>query len=215
MNDEVRVNRPMGSAIRSDMPSDMGGRRSGSKLPWIVLVIVVVVIIVVAVLFRDKWGGSKTAKSSDYQAVFLTNGQVYFGKLSDSGKYLKLNDIFYLQVNQPQIQGSQQTEQQAQTQPQLQLVKLGNELHGPMDEMSINRDQVLFFEDMKADGKVMKAIIEYKANPNAGNTGAQTPPPATGSQTPPATQPAPAVNPTPTPTPTPAPAQKAPTNTQQ
>lgn len=215
MNDEVRVSRPMGTSVRSDMPSDMGGRRGGSKLPWVVLIIVVLVIVVVAVLFRDKWGGSKTAKSSDYQAVFLTNGQVYFGKLSDSGKYLKLSDIFYLQVNQPQIQGSQQTEQQAQTQPQLQLVKLGNELHGPMDEMSINRDQVLFFEDMKADGKVMKAIIEYKANPNAGNTGAQTPPPATGTpqtQTPPAA-PAPAA--APTPTPTPAPAQKAPTNTQQ
>lgn len=212
MNEEVRVNRPVGTTIRSDMPSDMGGRRSGSKLPWVVLVVVVLVIIVVAILFRDKWGGSKAGKSSDYQAVFLTNGQVYFGKLSDAGKYLKLSDIFYLQVNQPQIQGSQQTEQQAQqaqAQPQLQLVKLGSELHGPKDEMSINRDQVLFFEDMKDDGKVMEAIKQYKANPNAANSGAQTPPPATG------TQPTPAPAAAPTPTPTPAPAQKAPTNTQQ
>ncbi len=212
MSEEVRVNRPMGTTIRSDMPSDMGGHRSGSKLPWVVLVVVVLVIVVVAILFRDKWGGSKAGKSSDYQAVFLTNGQVYFGKLSDAGKYLKLSDIFYLQVNQPQIQGSQQTEQQAQqaqAQPQLQLVKLGSELHGPKDEMSINRDQVLFFEDMKEDGKVMQAIKQYKANPNAGNSGAQTPPPATG------TQPAPAPAAAPTPTPAPAPAQKAPTNTQQ
>lgn len=201
------------------MSIEPGGRRSGSKLPWVVLAIVVIVIVVVAILFRDKWGGSKAAKASDYQAVFLTNGQVYFGKLSDSDKYLKLSDIFYLQVNQPQIQGSQQTEQQAQAQPQLQLVKLGSELHGPKDEMSINRDQVLFFEDMKEEGKVMQAIKEYKANPNAGKTGSQTPPPAGGTppatQTPPAAQPAPAVAPTPTPTPTPAPVQKAPTNTQQ
>lgn len=163
------VNRPMASTMRTDAPEYH--HRGGSKLPWVVLAVVVIVLVVFGVLFRDKWmgkGGAMT-KSGDYQAVFLTNGQVYFGKMSEGGKgYLKLNDIFYLQVNQPQIQGSQETQQQAQAQPQLQLVKLGNELHGPEDEMYINRDQVLFYEDMKADAKVVEAIKEYKANPNAG-----------------------------------------------
>ncbi len=49
------------------------------------------------------------------------------------------------------------------------MVKLGNELHGPEDEMFITKEHVLFYEDMKADGKVMQAIKEYKANPNAAN----------------------------------------------
>jgi hypothetical protein len=151
-------------------------------MPWIVLAIVVVVLIVLAVLFRDKWsntaGGSM--KTTDFQAVFLTNGQVYFGKISDArDSYVTLKDIFYLQVQNPPIQGSQQ--QQTQAQPQLSLVKLGNELHGPVDEMHINRDQILFYEDMKADGKVAQAIKEYKANPNAGNQ-SQATPPATGAQ---------------------------------
>lgn len=171
MNEGMNINRPVAPRAESEM---MHRQQGGSKLPWAVLALVVIVLIVVAVLFRDKLFAGKTgdammAKTGEYQAVFLTNGQVYFGKLTENGdRYMKLTDIYYLQVNQPQIQGSQQTQQQAQqaqTQPQLQLVKLGNELHGPVDEMHINRDQVLFYEDMKADGKVAQAIKEYKANP--------------------------------------------------
>lgn len=181
MPDEIRVSRPMGSQVRSDMSADMQNR-GGSKLPWLVLAIVVIGLIVLAVLFRDKLGGKQEGgKNAEYQSVFLTNGQVYFGKMTDAkGTYVTLKDIFYLQVQNPPIQGSQQQQQQQQAQPQLSLVKLGNELHGPVDEMHINRDQILFYEDMKADAKVVQAIKEYKANPNAGQsqsapTGGQTP----------------------------------------
>lgn len=203
MNDEVRVNRPMNSNVRSDMSGDGSSpRRGGSKMPWIVLAVVVIIVVVLAVLFRDRWAGKSddkmTGKSSDYQAVFLTNGQVYFGRISNTHEeYVTLKDIFYLQVQNPPIQGSQQQQQAQQAQPQLSLVKLGNELHGPVDEMHINRTQILFYEDMKADGKVAQAIKEYKANPNGtgNNNGAQ------GQATPPANQqqqaPAPAAAPAP------------------
>ena len=90
--------------------------------------------------------------------------------------YITLSDIFYLQVVQPPLQGTPQAGQPAaQTtptaQPQISLVKLGNELHGPVDLMHISRAQVLFYEDLKGDGSVVKAIDAYKANP----TGAPTP----------------------------------------
>lgn len=42
------------------------------------------------------------------------------------------------------------------------LVKLGNELHGPEDKMSINLSQVLFVEDLKVDSKVVEAIRAYE-----------------------------------------------------
>ncbi len=186
MSEEIRVSRPMNPSMRAETtPPEYQHHGRGSKLPWIILVVIVAVIIVVAVLFRDKWGGSKTSatmKASDYQAVFLTNGQVYFGKISGTrDSYVTLKDIFYLQVQNPPIQGSQQQQQaQAQQQPQVSLVKLGQELHGPVDEMHINKDQILFYEDMKADGKVAQAIKEYKANPNAGQQ--QQAPAANGGQ---------------------------------
>jgi hypothetical protein len=181
MSEEVRVNRPqinpqpqqpMGS-----MTADIRPQAQKSKMPWIILGVVVLLVVVLGVLFREKLfpGNSDTGsvqgvstRGSEFQAVFLTNGQVYFGKVSNpTGEYLTLKDIFYLQVTQPPLQGSTPQDQAAtqQQQPQISLVKLGNELHGPVDEMHINRDQILFYEDLKEDGQVVKAIRDYKANP--------------------------------------------------
>jgi len=42
------------------------------------------------------------------------------------------------------------------------LLKLGNEVHGPEDQMEINREHVVFIEKLKTDGKVAKAIAAYK-----------------------------------------------------
>jgi len=101
-------------------------------------------------------------KSDKYQAVFLTNGQVYFGKLEDkAGDYVKLTDIYYLQ-SKDQEKVKQETAQSQE--PNLTLIKLGKELHAPADEMNISKQQVLFWEDITKDGKVMKAIEEYKSS---------------------------------------------------
>jgi hypothetical protein len=84
--------------------------------------------------------------------------------------YLTASDIYYLQVVQPPLQGSGQdaaaAQAQAAAQPQISLVKLGNELHGPEDEMHISRAQVLFYENLKEDGSVVKAIRSYQQNPS-------------------------------------------------
>lgn len=41
---------------------------------------------------------------------------------------------------------------------ELALIKLGDELHGPEDEIKINRDNILYIETLKEDGKVVQAI---------------------------------------------------------
>ncbi len=165
MSDEIKVNRPTTTvSAPAETPKS-------SKLPWIVLGLVVIVIVVLGILFREQLFGGKgaaTTMSTKYQAVFLTNGQVYFGKVSGTdSQTITLKDIFYLQVIQQQpLQGTPEQQQaQANQQPQISLVKLGQELHGPVDEMHINRAQVLFWEDLKEDGRVVQAIKEYKANP--------------------------------------------------
>lgn len=109
------------------------------------------------------WGKKESkeeSKTGDWQAVFLTNGQVYFGKLDGLSKdFVKLREIYYLQLAQaPQPQEGKQQQQP----PKASLVKLGNELHGPEDQMIINRDQILFVEDMKPESKVVEAINRYK-----------------------------------------------------
>jgi hypothetical protein len=101
--------------------------------------------------------------SGKMQAVFLNGGQVYFGNIKAlNNKYVGLTDIYYLRVSQ-QVQ----PKQGEQAQQDISLVKLGCELHGPQDQMLINREQVVFWENLKDDGQVAKAVAEYKkANPN-------------------------------------------------
>lgn len=170
----------------SDESNNMMPRPAGtSALPWVILAVVLLVFVVAGVLFRDRlFPNNSTDKtvteeqaSSGYQAVFLTNGQVYFGKLSGmTASFATLVDIYYLQVTTPPAAGdaAQLNQQQAQQQQQLSLVKLGEELHGPVDEMKVNRDQVLFYEDIKEDGRVMQAIREYQKNPPKADAKANT-----------------------------------------
>lgn len=109
-------------------------------------------------IWKDK--ATTTSKNSEWQAVFLTNGQVYFGKLSGvSSDFVTLKDIYYLQVQSAVQPSASQTATADQS--KVSLIKLGNELHGPMDEMKISRTQVLFYENLKAEGKVVQAIDKY------------------------------------------------------
>jgi hypothetical protein len=128
----------------------------------VVGVLVILAILVGAMLFAQPKSSSSSAKvdTTKYQAIFLTNGQVYFGKLSDvSSGYVNITDVYYLQVQQ----AVQPADTKSTESPKVSLTKLGNELHGPTDEMHISRDQVLFWENLKADSTVVKAISDYKA----------------------------------------------------
>ncbi|MBU4332519.1 hypothetical protein KKD19_01730 [Patescibacteria group bacterium] len=101
-------------------------------------------------------------EGESYYAVFLTNGQVYFGHLYDrESEYPFLCDIYYLRLNQS-LHQQKEGEVTVLDKPELALIKLGTELHGPIDEMRINRDHILFIETLREDSKVVEAIKQYK-----------------------------------------------------
>ena len=94
-----------------------------------------------------------------WQAVFLTNNQVYFGHFYYRPfiSTTTLKDIYYLQITQPlQPQGD------IQPQPEFKIIKLGSEIHGPKDKMVIPKSQILFWENLRDDSLVVKAILENK-----------------------------------------------------
>lgn len=126
--------------------------------------VVVVVVLLLAVFFFQSTTGS-AIDSSKYQAVFLTNGQVYFGKMQPmNGGYMRLTDIYYLQTQSNSSSSSNSNLQSNDNQKSdVQLIKLGNEIHGPNDEMIISKDQILFFENLKKDGKVAESIAKYQS----------------------------------------------------
>lgn len=94
---------------------------------------------------------------NNWQAVFLVNENVpLFGHLTELNKdYVRLTDVYYTQVSQ-QATSSKQL-------PQISLVKFGNEIYGPSDEMNIPKSQILHWEEMRADSTVVKSIEEFIA----------------------------------------------------
>jgi hypothetical protein len=128
------------------------------KIFWIV--VIVVAVIALGFLGKGMFGKIFSAKSQSYSAVFLANGQVYFGKMeSNNEKEIVLNNVFYIQVNQS---AGQNGGANALGGSSFNLVKLGNELHGPTDELFVNRSQVVFYENLRDDSKVVESIKNYK-----------------------------------------------------
>ncbi|MBI5906838.1 hypothetical protein HY857_02180 [Candidatus Saccharibacteria bacterium] len=108
---------------------------------------------------------TKQVNTKEYQAVFLANSQVYFGKIIDlNNKFVVLNDVFYIE-NQ---QNSSDSKNTTTNNTNYTLRKLGvTELHKPENRMVINRDQVTFWENLQDSGQVVTKIKEYNSNPNA------------------------------------------------
>lgn len=164
-------NRPAGNTADASNDSfaqspassgNSGGSKSGLFKIVAVLLLVVVIAALSFMLLTKSSGGSSQLSSVDnkvYQAVFLNNGQVYFGKISAFSKdSVELHDIYYLQST------SSDDSSASKDTPSISLVKLGCELHAPSDKMFINTEQVLFWENL-TDGstnKVAAAIKDYQ-----------------------------------------------------
>ena len=115
------------------------------------LAVLAVTVGILSVLFLinsvkyDQYDKNNFIDTNTYQAVFLTNDQIYFGRLKNvSSDYLILSDVYYVKVNEAGAG---------------QLVKLGAiEPHKPKDIMTINQGQVLFWENLNDDSPVINTI---------------------------------------------------------
>lgn len=124
-----------------------------------IFLVAVAVIALLLILFGFPKASSKAIDAKTYQAVFLTNGQVYFGKFSKvKAQYPELRDVYYLRKDTQQLQENESTDQSP-----LALIKLGKEIHGPMDEMFLQRNHILFWENLRQDSEVVQAILQQKA----------------------------------------------------
>jgi hypothetical protein len=136
-----------------------------ARIGTIVVVAAVAILLVfaaVAVGFGSRGNDEQQyVQSSKLQAVFLNTGQVYFGKIKTlNSKYFVVNDIYYLQTSSTGTAA-------AAANTSVSLVKLGCELHSPLDQMVINRSQVTFWENLQDSGQVAKAVATFqKANPS-------------------------------------------------
>ena len=90
------------------------------------------------------------AFTTPYQAVLLTNGSAYYGKLEGYGTPRPvLTEVYYIVT-----QNNPETKQTSNV-----LVKRGKELHEP-DRMYLNPNQILFVEPVGEKSKVAQLIAQ-------------------------------------------------------
>jgi hypothetical protein len=87
-------------------------------------------------------------------AVFLIDGQAYFGHLEDTplSGTIVLRDVYYLN-----------DATKVTTDLPVGLVKRGNELHQPVDVMYIRRDKVVAVERVTVGSPIGQAIAAQRA----------------------------------------------------
>jgi len=96
---------------------------------------------------------------SIFYSVFLSNDQVYFGHITEeTSSTIILKDVYYLKTTNPTSPGN--TLNEATVSAKMSLVKLGKEMHGPKDQIVINREHVIYYEEMGVDSTIMKAIFD-------------------------------------------------------
>ena len=95
-------------------------------------------VFVAAFLVTQWWDFTVPAVGrAQYQAVFLANGQTYFGRYYDRiGAYAKIEDVYYLQ----QTGDGEKTD--------TKIVRRGGELHAPSHRMLVPKSAILFVEDL-------------------------------------------------------------------
>ena len=98
----------------------------------------------------DHMRNSSVKFTTPYQAVLLTNGQVYFGKLEGLGTpFPVLREVFYVQNGQ-----DPQTKAVASV-----LIKRGKEWHAP-DRMILNTSMIVLVEPVNPSSRVAQLISE-------------------------------------------------------
>ena len=115
----------------------------------------------------EKQGQSQPAPLvfvTEYQAVFMDNGQTFFGRVENAGSaYPKLSHVFYIQR-----EVNRETNEVKNI-----LVKRGSEWHAP-DYMMINAQHIVAIEHVAASSRVAQLIKQAKAQ----DTGQSAPAPA-------------------------------------
>jgi hypothetical protein len=89
-----------------------------------------------------------------YQAVFLANGQTWFGHYRHRiGPYAAMDSVYYVQTN---------AAQDTDVPPTSQLIKRGNELQAPEADVLIPKTAILFIEDLRDDSPIAKYMDQQR-----------------------------------------------------
>ena len=128
-----------------------------NKRKLVGLFLVALIVLGAMMLFQgcDKQGGTKESLTftTEYQAVLMSNGQYFFGKMEKAGSaYPVLKNVIYVRQ-----QIDPKTKEMKST-----LFKRSMEAHAP-DMMYINASSIAFIEPVSPNSKVAQLIKQSES----------------------------------------------------
>jgi hypothetical protein len=130
-------------------------RRAGLIVGAVVAITVVVLLtLLIAHQVTESDTLGNAINSHEYQSVVLTNGQIYFGKLSSPGdNYYYLRHVYYLTEQATRAGGPKQRA----------LAPIVKDIHAPEDMMVLNRSQIVYMENLKPTGEVSRRLAAARS----------------------------------------------------
>jgi uncharacterized protein YpmB len=115
-----------------------------------ILIYASIILLILLVNYLGYAYGKKTFpfKDKGWQAIQLTNGDVYYGHLSTFPS-LKLTDVYFIQQTQ--------TENEEED-PGVQLVPLNDMFFGPENTMHLEKSQVLWWTDLSENSQILQTL---------------------------------------------------------
>lgn len=118
--------------------------------------LIIILVLLIVILGVGVWLGIKFFSSSnldgpsEYAAVYLKTGDIYFGKLSFF-PWPRLKNVWFLQRTLD-----------SQNQPQLGILPLKNVFWGPVDKIYLNPQEIVFWTYLRKNSQLTEAL----RNPN-------------------------------------------------
>lgn len=106
--------------------------------------LVFLIIIIVLILLIAGWGIWKMTSGSQFSAVYLITGDLYFGKLVHFPSY-GMKQVYTIQVTQDE-------------ENPLSVQRFRNVFWGPEDFLKINRDQVIWSAGLDSAGQMAQFL---------------------------------------------------------
>lgn len=119
-----------------------------NKRTVIIYASIIILILLVNYLGYAYGKGTFPFKEKGWQAVQLTNGDVYYGRLSTFPSY-KITDVHFIQ----QVPSENEEET-----PGTELVPLNNMFFGPKNVMHLEKSQILWWTDLSEDSQIKQAL---------------------------------------------------------
>lgn len=134
--------------------------RDNMRKKKIYVFIVIAIIIATSIYLARGFFMPKT--SNQWYAVHLTNGQVYFGRITSiTSDTIAISDTYYLEATPNPMSTSNSFIIQQESKPTYKLTRRGDDTMLSSDhKLFINRSTVLFWEKLQDTSDVVRLIVK-------------------------------------------------------